>query len=115
MRVTVCQSCRSSSTQYKICESDPRPDGNRSLRFRVLTVIRPPSGMASRAFSTRLSRICWTCAGSIFTWPRSGGQGGAKDDISTDQADQQVFDSGNYVVQYEHMRFVGGGRATASS
>src|SRR5258708_1644843 len=31
----------------------------------------PPSGMASRAFSTRFSRICWTCDGSILTAPRS--------------------------------------------
>ena len=35
-------------------------------------LIFPPCGMASRAFTTRLIRICWTCAGSAFTFPKSG-------------------------------------------
>jgi hypothetical protein len=30
-------------------------------QFRVLTVTRPPSGMASRAFNTRFKIICCAC------------------------------------------------------
>ena len=46
-----------------------------SALSRVVSVIRPPPGMASRAFSTRFSRICCTRAGSIRTAPRFAGEG----------------------------------------
>ena len=38
--------------------------GSQLVEFLVSKVTRPPCGIASRAFRTRLKRICRTCAGS---------------------------------------------------
>ncbi len=50
-------------------ERSPRTSMPGNSPVRVLNVILPPSGIASRAFSTRFNRICRNCAGSASTRP----------------------------------------------
>jgi hypothetical protein len=44
----------------------------RKIRLAVVTVMRPPSGIASRAFTTRLITTCSSCPGSASTYQSPG-------------------------------------------
>ena len=86
-------------------EDDERPRRPRrsaacsGSTFAVLIVSVPPSGMASRAFSARLTRTCSTWPGSACTSQRSEPSAVDHLDVLADQAMQHLFVSTTIVFR----------------
>ena len=99
-----------SKTWARVCSSMPRPvsvtdsSTNPSSASRVRMVSLPPSGIASRPLTTRLTSTCSIWPGSARTVPSVGRGEDVQLDVVAEQALQEGADLGHDGVQVERAR-----------